>query len=70
MSGYAAGAPFGAVIAVQIVLKPEAPGAPLEVLLSLCDDGSTWSLPRPLGPPRPDQKWQRLPTFPASSLVH
>ena len=38
---------------VQIVLKPEGPGAPLEVLFALCDDGSIWSLPRPLGPTAP-----------------
>lgn len=25
---------------LQIVLKPEGPGAPVEVLLALCDDGS------------------------------
>ena len=49
---------------IQILLKPEGPGAPLEVLFALCDDGSIWSLPRPLGPPRPDQKWQRLPDVP------
>lgn len=48
---------------VQLVLKPEGPGAPLEVLLALCDDGSIWSLPRPLGPPRPDRQWQ-LPDVP------
>ena len=50
---------------VQIVLKPEGPGAPLEVLLALCDDGSIWSLPRPLGPERGGaRKWQRLPDVP------
>ena len=49
---------------VQLVLKSEGPGVPVETLIALCSDGSIWALPKPLGPPRPEQKWQRLPDVP------
>lgn len=49
---------------VQLVLKPEGPGAPLEVLFALCADGTIWSLARPLAPARSDREWQRLPDVP------
>lgn len=52
---------------IQLVLKPEGPGAPLEVLFALCDDGSIWSLARPLAPARSGREWQRLPDVPADA---
>lgn len=52
---------------IQLVLKPDGPGAPLEVLFALCNDGSIWFLAKPLSPARSDRAWQRLPDVPADS---
>ena len=42
------------------------PLRPLEAFVETyqVDDGTIWSLPRLLGPPRPDRQWQRLPDVP------
>ena len=48
---------------VQIFLKPEGPGVGFDVLFALCDDGSMWMLPRPIGQ-MGESKWRQIEGVP------